>query len=64
MPRFSHRENLVRVTDDASVLDELAPFLTMRQLKPDEHEIYDLPENSPEIATVYQHCVRALRRAS
>ncbi len=46
-----------------SVLDELAPFLTMRQLEPDEHEIYDLPGISSEMATVYQHCVRALRRA-
>ncbi|MFL5546754.1 MAG: GH36-type glycosyl hydrolase domain-containing protein, partial [Gemmatimonadales bacterium] len=56
-------DQYVRVTGDASVLDEPAPFLTMRQLGPEEHEIYDLPEVSSELASVYQHCVRALRRA-
>jgi cyclic beta-1,2-glucan synthetase len=56
-------DHYVKVTGDGSVLDELAPFLTMRQLEPNEHEIYDLPEVSTEMATVYQHCVRALRRA-
>ncbi|HEX6434304.1 MAG TPA: glucoamylase family protein [Gemmatimonadales bacterium] len=56
-------DHYIQVTDDASVLEELAPFLTMRQLEPHEHEIYDLPEVSSDLATVYQHCVRALRRA-
>lgn len=53
----------VQVTGDKSVLDEHAPFLSMRQLGPDEHEIYDLPEVSEETDTVYGHCVRALKRA-
>ena len=57
-------DHYVRVTEDASVLDELAPFLSMRQLESHEHEIYDLPGVSSEMATIYQHCVRALRRAS
>jgi cyclic beta-1,2-glucan synthetase len=35
----------------------------MRQLNPDEHEIYDLPKDSGEAGTIYDHCVRALRRA-
>jgi cyclic beta-1,2-glucan synthetase len=35
----------------------------MRQLNPDEHEIYDLPKVTTEIGTIYDHCVRALRRA-
>ena len=56
-------DQYVRVTGDTSVLDEPVPFLTMRQLGPEEHEIYDLPEVSSEVASVYQHCVRALRRA-
>jgi len=56
-------DQYVRVTGDTSVLDEPVPFLTMRQLGPEEHEIYDLPEVSSELASVYQHCVRALRRA-
>ena len=53
----------VRVTDDASVLDELVPFLTMRQLEPHEHEVYDLPQVADERASLYEHCLRALRRA-
>jgi cyclic beta-1,2-glucan synthetase len=57
-------DQYVRVTGDSSVLDETAPFLTMRQLGPEEHEVYDLPEVSSEEASVYQHCLRALRRAS
>src|SRR5687768_11894364 len=35
----------------------------MRQLNHDEHEIYDLPKPSPETGSIYDHCVRALRRA-
>jgi cyclic beta-1,2-glucan synthetase len=56
-------DQYIRVTGDGSVLDEPAPFLTMRELGPEEHEIYDLPEVSSELASVYQHCVRALQRA-
>jgi cyclic beta-1,2-glucan synthetase len=56
-------DHYVRVTGDASVFDELAPFLTMRLLEPDEHEVYDLPQVSTEQATVYGHCLRALRKA-
>lgn len=57
-------EHYVQVTGDTSVLDERVPFLTMRQLEPQEHEIYDQPGVSTERATVYEHCRRALRRAS
>jgi cyclic beta-1,2-glucan synthetase len=39
------------------------PFLTMRALGPDEHEIYDLPQVTDERGSVYEHCLRALRRA-
>jgi cyclic beta-1,2-glucan synthetase len=45
------------------VLDEYVPFLTMRQLEPGEHEVYDLPQVTDEHGTVYEHCLRALRRA-
>jgi len=53
----------VRATGDASVLDQRVPYLTMRELEPGEAERYDLPEVSEEVGTVYEHCVRALRRA-
>jgi cyclic beta-1,2-glucan synthetase len=56
-------DHYLRVTDDQSVLDESVPFLTMRALEPHEHEVYDLPQVSDERATVYEHCLRALRRA-
>ena len=56
-------DQYVRVTGDASVLDEEAPFLTMRALEPHEHEVYDQPHVADERASVYEHCVRALRRA-
>ena len=61
LPWAVHR--YATVTGDASVLDETAPFLEMRQLDPDEHEIYDLPRLSEESGSVYEHCLRALRRA-
>ena len=53
----------VRVTGDASVLDERAGFITMPVLKPDQHELYDLPQPFDKSATVYDHCLLALRRA-
>ncbi len=56
-------DHYVRVTGDASVLDEQVPFLAMRALEPHEHEVYDLPQVADEHASVYEHCLRALRRA-
>ena len=52
------------VTGDTSVLDEVVPFLTMRQLEPNEQELYDRPDISSEKAPVYEHCLRALRKAT
>jgi len=57
-------DHYVRVTGDASVLDASAPFLAMRPLEPHEHEVYDLPAESGQTASIYDHCVRALRRAA
>ena len=56
-------DHYVRITGDASVLAEQVPFLAQRPLEPHEHEVYDRPEVSAERASVYEHCVRALRRA-
>jgi cyclic beta-1,2-glucan synthetase len=56
-------EHYVRLTGDTTVLDEAAPYLRMRALAPEEDEVYDLPEQSGQLGSVYDHCLRALRRA-
>jgi cyclic beta-1,2-glucan synthetase len=56
-------DHYMNVAADREILDVEVPYLTMRQLNPDEHEIYDLPKASGETGSVYDHCVRALRRA-
>jgi cyclic beta-1,2-glucan synthetase len=50
----------VSATGDTSVLDESVPFLSGRVLNPDEHEAYEQPSISPEQASLYDHCVRAV----
>jgi len=57
-------DHYVRITGDRTILDEWVPFLRMRELRADEQELYDLPEVTTEHATVHEHCLRALRRAS
>ncbi|HEY4735409.1 MAG TPA: glucoamylase family protein [Gemmatimonadaceae bacterium] len=57
-------DHYVNVACDTGILDIDVPYLTMRQLNPDEHEIYDLPKVSDESGNIYDHCLRALRRAS
>jgi cyclic beta-1,2-glucan synthetase len=56
-------DHYLRVTSDHTVLDEVVPFLTMRALEPQEHELYDVPQISSETASLYEHCARALRKA-
>jgi cellobiose phosphorylase len=47
-------------TGDTGVLDEPVRFLEGRQVNKDEDSYYDLPHASDEIATLYEHCVRAI----
>jgi cyclic beta-1,2-glucan synthetase len=56
-------DHYVAVTADEGVFDVEIPYLTMRQLNPDEHEIYEMPKVTTESGSMYDHCVRALRRA-
>ena len=52
----------VSSTGDCAVLDESIHFLEGRPFKPDEDSYYELPKQSDETATLYEHCVRAIRR--
>jgi cellobiose phosphorylase len=46
---------------DTGVLDETVPFLEGRAVHPDDESYYDLPGRAGDSASLYQHCVRALR---
>lgn len=54
----------VEVTGDAAVLDEPVSFLHERALATGEHDLYSVPVASDERASLYEHCVRALRVAA
>lgn len=48
-------------TGDAAVLNESSQFLEGRPLNPEEESYYDLPIRSAQSATLYEHCVAAVR---
>jgi len=60
LPLAAHR--YVTASGDASVLDENAQFLEGRAVSPEEDSYYDLPGRSSQSASVYEHCVRAIKR--
>jgi cellobiose phosphorylase len=51
----------VSATGDRAVLGETAHFLEGRPVNPEDDSYYDLPGRSSETATLYEHCVRAIR---
>jgi cellobiose phosphorylase len=51
----------VTVTGDTALLDEQVPFLKSPVLRSDQEENYDLPGVSDQAATLYEHCIRALK---
>jgi cellobiose phosphorylase len=61
LPFATHR--YVTAIGDTGVLHESAPFIEGRQLNADEDSYYDLPTRSAEQGTLYEHCVRAIKRA-
>jgi cyclic beta-1,2-glucan synthetase len=53
----------IDVTGDDAVLFDLAHFLESPLLESLEHERYELPRVAAESASLYEHCMRTLRRA-
>jgi cellobiose phosphorylase len=52
----------VEATHDKAVLDEVVTYIEGRQVTVDEESYYDLPTQSVQRETLYQHCVRSLQR--
>ncbi len=46
---------------DTGILDESIQFLDGRAVKPDEDSYYDLPNCSDQSASLYEHCVLAIK---
>jgi cellobiose phosphorylase len=51
----------VLATGDIGVLDESVHFLEGRELNPEEEAYYDQPQRSNQAASLYEHCVRAIK---
>jgi len=54
----------VRKTGDTEFLKIRAPYITGEELREDEHERYFYPGRSAVRTSIYEHCVRAVERAS
>ena len=53
----------VQATGDTGLLEERVPFLSARALHSDEEANYDLPQVSDDVASMYEHSIRAIDHA-
>lgn len=51
----------VMSTGDFAVLDEQVSFLEGRPVNPEDESYFDLPGRSADMASLYEHCTRAIR---
>ncbi len=49
-------------TGDRNILDASVPFINGRPVSQEEDSYYDLPTRSTETASLYEHCLRAIKR--
>ena len=52
----------ISTTSDLSVLSEIVRFIEGRQVRADEDSYYDLPGVTDEATSLYEHCVRAIKK--
>jgi len=52
----------VRITGDRAILNAAVPFLNAPPLEAGQHEAFSTPEVSGEVATLFDHCRRAVSR--
>jgi cyclic beta-1,2-glucan synthetase len=55
--------NFIEVTEDMGVLEEVVPFLEGPALAEGQKESYFEPKESETVATLFEHCARALDRS-
>ena len=57
-------DHYLETTGDDSVLAERTTYLTMRELEPREDELYSMPGTTDIEASVFDHCIHILNRAT